>query len=132
MRLLVASFVIGPLVLIGVQQASGQPASSGSQYHLVVGGDSTTDRETFARDAGDEMREWRRKLRSFDEMAKAKGHEADSSTNAALNAAWIKLRTDENKLRIATADDWDAAKASFEKADHELADAWDKARSHGD
>jgi hypothetical protein len=131
MRTLIASIVVGPLMLIGVQQVAGQPTSSGSQSHLVADGNSTAERETYTRGAGDEMREWRQKLQNFDETAKAEGHEAGTSADNALNAAWIKVRAEENKLRVATAEDWDLAKVSFEKADRELADAWHKARPLG-
>ena len=49
-----------------------------------------------------------------------------------LNAAWIKVRTQENKSRNETAEGWNAAKAPFERADRELASARNKARFHGD
>ena len=52
-------------------------------------------------------------------------------TDRDLNAAWIKTNAEEHKLLIATAEDWDLAKVSFEKADRELAVAWDKARPLG-
>jgi hypothetical protein len=98
---------------------------------LTTDGNSTADRDSYTLNAQVEIREWQQKLRSLGETVKVKGHEASAVADSGLNAAWIKTRAAEHKLHIATAEDWELAKVSFEKADRELVDAWDKARPLG-
>ena len=74
------------------------------------------------------MEEWRQKLRDFSERAKAKGQKEGDAAENDLNAAWIKTEAELQKLQAASAEDWDGAKASFEKASRELADAWNRIR----
>jgi hypothetical protein len=131
MRILIVSVVIGPLMLAGALPAAGQPKSSDPRIQLIANGNSTADRDSYKQNARTELREWQQKLRSLGETVKVKGQEAGAMADSGLNAAWIKTSAAERKLRIATAEDWDLAKASFEKADRELADAWDKARPLG-
>lgn len=131
MRILTMSIVIGPLMLIGVPPVAGQSKSPDPQIQLTANGNSTADKDSYTRNARDEMRAWRQKLRGLGETVKVKGHEAGAVADSELNAAWIKTRSEEHKLNLATAEDWESAKASFEKADRELADAWDKARPLG-
>jgi hypothetical protein len=131
MRIIAVSIVIGPLLLIGALPATAQTQSPDPRIQLATGGNSTPERDTYTRKVRDEMREWRRKLRGLGESVKVKGQEAGTVTDRDLNAAWIKTNAEEHKLLIATAEDWDLAKVSFEKADRELAVAWDKARPLG-
>src|SRR5271169_3955519 len=85
MRILTASIVIGPLMLIGtLPAAAGQSLlalGTGAPVRLAAG-DSTADRNTYTQKARDEMQEWRRKLHDFSEKAEAKGKEVG---NAAEN-----------------------------------------------
>ena len=128
MRILTVSIVMGPLMLVGVLPAIGQVNSAAQPTQSTSNGNSTPERDSYMRKERVEMREWRRKLHGLGETMKVKGQEADAVTDNDLNAAWTKTRAEEHKLRIATAEDWEFAKASFERADRELADAWDKAR----
>jgi hypothetical protein len=131
MRIRTVSIVIGPLVLAGALPVAGQSKSPDPQIQLTTNGNSTVDRDSYTQNARDEMREWRQKLRSLGETVKVNGQQAGAVADSGLNAAWIKTRAAEHKLHIATAADWEFAKVSFEKADRELADAWDKARPLG-
>jgi hypothetical protein len=59
MRILTASIVIGPLVLLGaLPAAAGQSTlalGSGTPIRLAAGGDSTADRDTYTQKARAEM-----------------------------------------------------------------------------
>ena len=79
MRILNASIVIGPLMLIGaLPAAAGQsiPALGSVALRVAAGGDTTADRDTYTQKAKDEMQGWQQKLHDFSEKAEAKGKEA--------------------------------------------------------
>jgi hypothetical protein len=129
MRMLTASIVIGPLVLIGALPAAGQSTlalGSGAPVQLAAGGDSTADRDTYTQKARDEMQEWQRKLHDFSEKAEAKGKEAGNAAENDLNKAWAQAEAASRKLQTVGAESWESAKTSFEEASRELADAWHK------
>jgi hypothetical protein len=130
MRILNASIVIGSLVLIGaLPAAAGQstPAlGSGAPVRVAAGGDTTADRDTYTQKAKAEMQEWQQKLHDFSEKAEAKGKEAGNAAEVDLNKAWTNAEAASRKLQTVGAEGWESAKASFEKASHELADAWHK------
>jgi uncharacterized membrane protein len=129
MSLLTASLVIGPLMLIGaLPAAAGQSSSSDTHNQMAAGSTSTADRDTYTQKARGDMQQWLQKLHDFSENAKAKGQQAGNAAENDLNAAWTKTQAEAQKLRTATAEGWESAKASYEKASHELADAWDKVR----
>jgi hypothetical protein len=130
MRLLVASIVIGPLMLIGaLSEAAGQSSPSGTQIQSPAGSNSTAGRDTYSQKVRDDMQEWQQKLHDFSERAKAKGQQAGNAAENELNAAWAKTQAEAHKLQAATAEAWESAKASYEKASRELADTWNKIRS---
>jgi hypothetical protein len=45
-----------------------------------------------------------------------------------LNAAWTKADAEQRKPQSASAEGWESAKTSFERASHDLKDVWDKIR----
>jgi hypothetical protein len=130
MRILAAAIVFTPLMLIGALPAlAGQPVSlspSNAPVRLAADTASTTDHDTYMQRAKDELQEWQRKLHDFSEQAKAKGQTASNSTGNELNEAWDKTEAASHRLQTASADGWESAKISFEKASHNLADAWHK------
>jgi len=130
MRILTAAIVFTPLMLIGVLPAlAGQPVSltpSNAPVRLAADTASTADRDTYMQRAKVELQEWQRKVHDFGEQAKAKGQTASDSTGNELNEAWSKTEAASHRLQTASADGWDSAKISFEKASHNLADAWHK------
>ena len=132
MRILFASIVIGPFMLFGaLPAAAGQSISSDTPIQLAVGGDSTADRDTYTQKARDAMQEWQQKLQDFGERAKVKGQEEGNAAENELNAAWTKADAEEHKLQSASAEGWESAKISFEKASHDLKEPWDKIGSNG-
>jgi hypothetical protein len=130
MRILTASIVIGPLVLLGaLPAAAGQSTlalGSGTPIRLAAGGDSTANRDTYTQKARAEMQEWQRKLHDFGEKAAAKGKEAGNAAENDLNEAWTKAEAASRQLQTVGAEGWESARTSFEKASHELAEAWHK------
>jgi hypothetical protein len=129
MRILFASIVIGPLMVFGaLPAAAGQSISSNTPIQLAAGGDLTADRDTYTQKARDAMHEWEQKLHDFSEKAKAKGQEERQVAENELNAAWTKAEAEQHKLETASAEGWESAKTSFEKASHDLKEVWDKIR----
>lgn len=129
MSILAVAFVVGPLMLIGqLPAAAGQSAlAPGSSAPVrLAAGDSTADRDTYARKAQAEMREWQQKLHDFGESAEGKGKAAGDAAGKDVHAAWTKAERASHKLRTVGAEGWDGARASFEKASRELAEAWHK------
>jgi hypothetical protein len=129
MRISSALIIIGPVMLIGALPAVGKPAlriGSEAPTRLAAGDDAAADRNTYVRKAQDEMQEWQRKLHEFGEQAEAKGREADSAAEKGLNDAWIKAKDASGKLQAVGTEGWQSAKASYEKATHDLAEAWRK------
>lgn len=121
MRILFASIVIAPLVLFGaLPAAAGQSISSNTPVQLAAGGDSTADRDTYIQNGRNFMREWQQKLHDFSERAKAKGDQEGNAARNDLNVAWTKADAEQHKLQSASAEGWESAKASFEKASHDL------------
>ena len=132
MRKLAAAIVIVPLMLIGAMPvAAGQPSSTGTQAQSAPGSNSADDRGTYRQKTQAEMQEWQQKLHDFSETAKAKGQKAGTAAENGLKAAWAKTQAAAHKLQTVGAKGWDSAKSSYEKASHDLADAWDKIRPKG-
>ena len=118
MRMLTASIVIGPLVLIGALPAvAGQSTlalGSGVPVLLAAGNDTPADRDAYTQQARDKMQEWQRKLHDFSEKAEAKGKEAGNAAGNNLNKAWTKAEAASSKLQTVGAESWEGAKTSFE------------------
>lgn len=133
MRIFFALIVIGPLMLLGaLPAAAGQSISSNSPIQLAAAGDSTADRDTYTQKARVSVDEWQQKLHDFSEKAKVKGQQEGNAAENALKAAWTKVEAEQHKLQSASAEGWESAKISFEKASHDLKQAWDKIRPAGD
>lgn len=127
MRILFASIVIAPLMLFGgLPAAASQSISSDTPIQLAAGGASRADRDTYTQKARDAVGEWQRKLHDFGANAKIKGQEESNAAWNELNAAWIKADAEQHKLQSASAQGWQSAKTSFEKASHDLQVVWDK------
>jgi hypothetical protein len=125
MRIIFASIVIAPLMLIGALPAA-QSISSDARIRLAAGG-STSDRDTYNQSARDATQEWQIKLHDLSEKAKAKGQEEANAAENELKAAWTKADA-EHKLQSASAEGWESARISFEKASYDLKEVWDKIR----
>jgi len=129
MRFLTASIVIGPIMLVGALSAAAGPSiAADAPVRQAAGNDSTADRDTYAQRARDQMQEWQKKLHEFDERAETKGQKAGNAADNDLHAAWNRVEEAGHKLQTASAEGWESAKVSFEKASHDLAETWDKVR----
>jgi hypothetical protein len=123
MKIHTALAIVGALALIGTVPAiAGQSPLTGVQ--LIASGDSTDDHDTYAHQARDKIQDWRQKLHDVGEKAKAEGKELGADAQKELNAAWKEAEAASHRLETASAQDWNDAKASFEKSSHELSDAW--------
>ena len=123
MKRFITTLIVAPLLLAGALSTAGaQPVSSTTQTQPA------TERDSYTLKAQNDMQEWGQKLHRFGEKAKAKGQQAGDATADGLNAAWAKTQAEADKLRVAGADGWDSAKASYEKASHDLADTWNRIR----
>ena len=129
-RMLTASIIIGPLVLIGaLPAAADQPPvalGSGAPVQLAAAGDASADRDTYIHQAQDEMQEWQRKLHDFSATAEAKGKEAGTAAETHLNDAWAKAEDASRQLQTVSAEGWESAKTAYENASRDLSDAWNK------
>jgi hypothetical protein len=135
MRIFTASIIIGSFMLIGaLPAAAGQPTAvlgSTAPIRLAAAGDSSGVRDTYTQKVRAEMREWQRKLISFNEKAEAKGKEASTAAENDLHKAWTKADIASHELQTVGAEGWKSAKITFETASRRLADAWDKVRPPG-
>jgi hypothetical protein len=133
MRILAASIVIGPLMLIGALPAVAGPSTlafgSDAPVRLAADVAPTTDRDTYTQKARNDMHEWLQKLHAFNEKMKANGHKAGNAAENDLDKAWTDYRTASHKLRTVGDDGWESAKTSYDKASRDLANAWEKFRS---
>ena len=115
MRFLAAAFVLVPLLLAGASPAAA--------------GESTVNRDAYTQKARDDIQAWQSKLHEFRKEADAKGEEAGKATASELNLAWTKAAEASRRLQLMGADGWQNTKIRFEKAHHELTEAWRKAQS---
>ncbi len=128
MRRLAASIVVGSFMLSGTPPAAaGSALASGSGAPVrLAAGDATADRDTYLREAQDQMQEWRRKLHEVGDTAETKGKEAGTAAEKDLNDAWTKAEAASRKLQNVGAEGWESARTSYEEASRELAEAWRK------
>jgi hypothetical protein len=122
------SVAIGSIVFIGALPAfAGQPSAPPSTGHVhLAATDPTVDKDSYVKKAQAEMQEWKQKIHDFGEKAEVKGHEASASTKAELNKAWSRTESASRKLKTASADGWQSAKVSYERASQHLRDTWHK------
>jgi hypothetical protein len=131
---LVASFISGGLALgiapLTANAGAVEPPNSShvgnATIQLVAEGDFASKKNEYLQRARDEMQEWRQKWDHVGEKAEAKGHEAKAEVKEQLNAAWAETKEKWNKLQTASADGWEGAKRSYEKASAELKEKWHK------
>ena len=109
---------------VGIAGVPGPSLATGAHVQLVADSDFGTKKDEYLRRAGAEMREWRDKLHDLGEKAEAKGHEAKAEASEHLDAAWSTTKEKWGSLQTASAEHWDGAKRSFEKASAELREKW--------
>ena len=119
--------MIGPLTSIGaLPAAAAQPLNSDPPIQLAAGSDSTVDRQTYTQRAQVEEQEWQKKLHDFGANTETKGQEAGNAAERDLNEAWARTEAASRQLQTAGDEGWESAKAAYEHASHDLAEAWHK------
>ena len=102
------------------------PYASGKPLQLVAQGSFSAKKDEYVQRSKAELLEWQEKLKSFGETVDAKGQQATAATKAGLQQAWAKTELESRKLETASADGWESAKSSFERASQNLKDTWHK------
>jgi hypothetical protein len=129
MKILAASIVFGPLMLMGaLPVAAGPSTRADTPTQLAADSDAArpADRDTYSQNAKDQMTSWQQKVHDFNAQAAAKGKEVGDATDDGLNKAWAKTQAASARLQSAGDDGWQDAKSSFERASQSLADTWHK------
>jgi small-conductance mechanosensitive channel len=121
-----ALIAIAILTMIGALPAAAGAADTSVQ--TATSADSTPYQATYIQRARSDMQEWQKKLKDFSERTAAEANRESNAADNDLKAAWAKTQVEAGKLQTASADGWENAKISFEKASRELSDAWDKIR----
>jgi len=127
MRVLAAALLCLPLLLPGALPAAAQ--SNGS-----------TDRDSYAKQAQDQVELWKQKLgdagdkvgstgKEVGQKAAATGKDAGDAAEKHLKQAWRKTQEAAGKLQTAGDKGWDSAKAAYERASSDLAKTWNKIHS---
>jgi len=132
MRTLTALGLIAPLALLAISQpVAAQTRPSGPPAPLPASGGiaATADHESFTQQTQHEMQDWQHKLQELRESAKAKGQQVGSAAQHDLDKAWADTQVQAERVKAATIDNWENAKAGFQKASRDLADAWDRVRN---
>jgi len=127
MRILIGP-IIATLALAGTLPAAAQtrPAPDQAQVRVATTRDPAAERETFTQRARDEMGVWQQKFNDLSARVEARGTAAQARAMKAIDSAWADTKTASERLEAAGAEDWDGAKASYKKASHKLALAWQK------
>ena len=103
------------------------PASPPMKVELIADSDFSTTKDKYVAKAQESLDDWKRKM---DAAAQSTGDAAKATGDAAgaqLNDAWRRTQIEAKKLQAATADGWDRARGGFEKASHDLSQAWSRA-----
>ncbi len=128
-RRLVATMVILPFMLVGgLSAATAQSVAAATSTRSASGTDATADRESYTQKARDDLHAWQLKLSDFDDKAEKTGRKDLASAKHDLHEAWARTATETDKLKDSSAEGWQSAKLSYEKASNELAADWDKVR----
>lgn len=117
------------LFLMTAATAVGQPFlpyASGAPIQLAAEGSFGAKKDEYVQRSKAEMREWQEKMKDFAEKAGVKGQEATAASKDGLHKAWAKTEAESHKLETASAEGWENAKSSFEKASQNLKDSWRK------
>jgi len=129
MKLLNALAMSGALLLTAALPAAAQsisPQASGPPRQLAAEGEFGAKKDEYVQKSKSEVAEWRRKVDELKAKSQTKGREASSASERHLHEAWAKTEAESHKLEGASADGWENAKSSFEKASQNLKDAWHK------
>jgi len=127
MRPLIASIVIGMLAFASASPVSAQSkpaADRGTSVGMATPRDAAGERNSYTKQAQDEVHIWERKLHDFDARAQVKATDAKAGASKDIDDAWTATKTAFAGLETAGEKDWDGAKASFKRASDRLAETW--------
>jgi hypothetical protein len=127
MRVFALPFVLGTLLAAGMLPAAAQPTQIAAQVAA-----ETPYRQTYEQDARTRLRVWGRELADLNKTAEAKGNSLDDEAGSELNRAWTETKAEEQKLEVASTDQWENSRTTFDHASRRFEDALDKARSRLD
>jgi hypothetical protein len=124
MKSLTASIVVGSLLLLpGVASAAIAQLPAPNPHVQLVADD---DRASFTQQAEGDMRDWGRKIHNFGRQVKTSGQEGAHSAKHDLDVAYSKARVAADNLKTVGADGWEGAKSTYQQAQHDLAETWDR------
>jgi hypothetical protein len=127
MRGFALPLLLGTLLAAGTLPAVAQPTQIAAPVMA-----ETPYRQTYEQDARTRLRVWGRELADFNKAAEAKGKGLDDEAGAELNTAWIATKAEERNLEVASTDQWESSRTTFDHASRRFEDALDRARSHLD
>lgn len=109
---------------------TSQASRPAAALRVAADSDATTDRDSYTRQAMDEMREWQRELHDASTTAAAQGKAASAAAEKDLHKAWSDAEAASHRLQVASAEGWSRARDAYEHASQELTAAWH--RFHGE
>jgi hypothetical protein len=86
------------------------------------------DHQSYTRRAESDVEEWKTKLDSFMQRARATGNATATATDAKLQEAWAKVKAATRGLETAGNDTWEGARHAYEATSNDLASAWNSAQ----
>jgi hypothetical protein len=86
-------------------------------------------RDAYIRQNEGTFEEWGKKVDNFNAKAAQRGSEVKKAAQRELDNAWAETKAGWTKLKNASRDGWDDAKAAFETSRKKLERAWNDAQS---
>jgi hypothetical protein len=127
MRGFTLPLLLGTMLAAGTLPAMAQPVQIAAPTTA-----ETPFRQTYEQDARTRLRVWDRELAEFNRTAEAQGRGLDDEAGSELNTAWTETKLEEQKLEVASTDQWESSRTTFDHASRRFEDALDRARSHLD
>jgi hypothetical protein len=86
-------------------------------------------RDAYVRQNEGTFEEWGKKVDAFNAKAAQRGTESKDAAKRELDNAWAETKAGWEKLKNASKDTWEGAKASFEASRQKLERAWNNVQS---
>lgn len=124
MKRMTVPILAGSLLLAALPALAASPATSSP--HIIrtsVGGFAATQ---YLNDAELQCNDWYQKMANLDMGIIQKTVTLSAQAKAELDQAFDNLKQRWAQLQTANAQDWDSARASWEKAAEKMQDTWQK------